>query len=113
MQALVWRWITTFIAVLIAARLLPVFESEPSWEQLAIFAAILALLNAFIRPVLALLTCPLQLLTLGLFTLVLNAFMFWLAAVLLGGVAVQGVLGAFIGALVVSIVSFIMSRLFP
>ena len=120
MRAIVWRWVTTFAAVLLAARLLPelglpIFETEPTWQQLAIFAAILALLNAFVRPILAMITCPLQLLTLGLFTFVLNAFIFWLPAVILSeqGLGVRGPLEALIGALVVSIVSVIMSKLLP
>jgi putative membrane protein len=75
-----------------------------------VFALILGLLNAFLRPVILLLTLPLTILTLGLFTLVVNAIVFWLAAQLQRGVVVEGFGGAFVGALIVSVVSFVSSR---
>ena len=76
---------------------------------------ILGLVNALVRPVLKILTCPLILLTLGLFTLVINGFTFWLSARIanwLGiGFYVDGFWPAFWGALIVSIVSVILSAL--
>lgn len=110
LRALVIRWSSTFLAVLIVAAALPVFTRRPTVEQAAIFAAVLALLNTFIKPVVALITCPFYLLTLGLFTFIVNALMFWLAAALLREVEVGGFFSAFIGALVVSVVSFVVSR---
>lgn len=80
-------------------------------EVALVFAVVLGLLNAFVRPVLLLLTLPLNLITLGLFTLVINAAIFWLATWFDLGVQVDGFRGAFIGALLVSIVSFVASRL--
>ena len=73
MRALIIRWLSIFIAVLIAAALLPVFTQPLTLGQAAIFAAILALLNIFIKPIIALVTCPINILTLGLFTLIINA----------------------------------------
>jgi putative membrane protein len=110
MRALLLRWVGTFIAVLIAAAWLPVFTQPLSWEQAAIFAAILALLNAFIRPLLVLITLPISVITLGLFILVLNALLFWLAAYLFQEIEVMGFLSALLGAVLVSVVSFIVSR---
>ncbi len=75
-----------------------------------IFAVVLGLLNALVRPVLLLLTCPINLLTLGLFVFVVNAAVFGLAAGLVGGVRVDGFLGALFGSVIVSLCSAIASR---
>lgn len=84
------------------------------WWQIAVVAFIFGLANAIIRPILKFLTCPLILLTLGLFTLVINALMLWLTAwistnVFALGFEVNGFWAAFVGALVVSIVSFVLN----
>ena len=71
-----------------------------------IFAIVLGILNALIRPVLLLLTCPITLLTLGLFVFVVNAVVFWLAAQLVGSVHVDGFTGALLGSLVVTACSY-------
>jgi putative membrane protein len=79
-----------------------------------VFAVILGVLNAFLRPILLLLTLPLNLLTLGLFTLVVNAIVFWLASLIdlqgANGVQVADFGVAFLAALAVSVASFIASR---
>jgi putative membrane protein len=111
----VLRVVATALAVYIAATwLFPnliVIRSEQPFVTVLVFAVILGVLNAFLRPVLLLLTLPLNLLTLGLFTLVVNAIVFWLATVVQGGgVQVADFGAAFLGALVVTIVSFIASR---
>src|ERR1700682_3547728 len=80
-------------------------------------ALLFGLLNALVRPVLTLLTCPLLILTLGLFTFVINAVILLLTSALsekLGiGFSVSGFWAAFLGALVVSIVSILLSLLVP
>ena len=88
--------------------------SSPRSELISgIRAELPILVNAFVRPVLFLLTCPLVLLTLGLFVFVLNAFMLWLTAALAGGLGidftVRGFWPALLGSLVVSIVSTVLS----
>ncbi len=70
-----------------------------------IFAVVLGVLNALVRPILLLLTCPINLLTLGLFVFVVNAAVFWAATLLWPGVAVSGFIGALLGSLVVSVCS--------
>jgi putative membrane protein len=67
-----------------------------------VFAIVLGILNALIRPILLLLTCPITLLTLGLFVFIVNALVFGLAATLVGSVHVDGFLGALLGSLVVT-----------
>ncbi|MCC6175297.1 MAG: phage holin family protein [Chloroflexi bacterium] len=75
-----------------------------------LFAIVLGILNAIVRPVLLLLTCPFTLLTLGLFIFVVNALVFWLASALIPGIQVNGFVGALIGSLIVSACSAIASN---
>jgi putative membrane protein len=106
------RLLATAGAVLLASAVFPNLVQVDSLVSAIIFALILGILNAFLRPILLLLTLPLNLLTLGLFTLVVNAIVFWLATQLPGGSAVhvQDFGAAFIGALFVTAVSFVASR---
>lgn len=76
-----------------------------------IFALVLGILNALVRPVLLLLTCPITLLTLGLFIFVVNAAVFGLAAWVVGGVEVSGFLAALIGSLIVTVCSALANHL--
>ncbi|SFI63859.1 phage holin family protein [Thermoflavimicrobium dichotomicum] len=73
-----------------------------------LMSIILAVLNTLIRPILVFLTLPINILTLGLFILVINAFLFWFAGMLVDGLRIEGVIPAVLGALVVSIVSWIL-----
>ncbi len=110
------RWLVTAIALALAVYFVPGLAIEGSdWTGLAVAALLLGLINAFIRPVVALLSLPLTILTLGLFTFVINAAMLWLASWLSGIVypssrfVIDGWLAAIIGALVVTIVSAVLS----
>lgn len=110
MVKLLTRWLIIALALFIAAWLLPGITVEgDGWVVYAIMALILGLVNALVRPFLKLLTCPLILLTLGLFTLVINAITFLLATEIAQvlGVAfyVDGFWWALLGALIVSIVT--------
>ena len=114
MRRFVLRVLATAVAVLLvnafAHNLVTITSDQPGVTVL-VFDVILGVLNAFLRPILLLLTLPLNLLTLGLFTLVVNAILFWLASVVQGGgVQVADFGAAFLGALVVSVVSFVASR---
>jgi putative membrane protein len=80
------------------------------WLAAVIFAAVLGLLNAVVRPILLILTCPITLITLGLFVFVVNALVFWLAAQLVPGIEVMGFWGALIGSLAVTICTAIVDR---
>src|SRR2546422_9993046 len=72
---------------------------------------VLGLINAFVRPVLLILTLPITLLTLGLFLLILNAFCFWLVASLVKGFYVASFGSALLGSIVVTVVSWILTAL--
>ena len=80
------------------------------WVAAAIFAIVLGVLNALLRPILLMVTCPLNLITLGLFTFVVNAIVFWLAANLVPGIAVGGFLGALVGSLAVTVCTHLVDR---
>lgn len=89
---------------------------DNSWLAFVGLGLIIGLANALIRPVLKLLTCPLIILTLGLFTLLINTLMFWLAGQMGSwfgiGYEVDGFLYAFLGALIVSVISVVLSGVF-
>jgi putative membrane protein len=107
------RLLVTAAALWVATRLVAGITYEGSWLVLLGVALVFGVLNAFVRPVLTVLTLPLLLITLGLFTFVLNAVMLWLTSALsnaLGlGFHVSGFWAAFWGALVVSVVSTLLS----
>ena len=93
-------------AILLAASVVPGVAVRSVTSAL-IAGFVLALINAIVRPILVFLTLPITLLTLGLFIFVLNAFCFWLASVFVPGLAVEGFWAAFLGALIVSVVSWL------
>jgi putative membrane protein len=111
------RWVITGLALFAAAWLVPGIVVEGSgWTVYAVMAVILALINAIVRPVLKLLTCPLIILTLGIFVLVINGFTLWLSSQIAQswfgvGYSVDGFGAAFLGGLIVSVVSVILSAL--
>jgi putative membrane protein len=112
---LIFRWAITALALFVAAWLVPGIRVDGSgWVLYAIMAAILGLVNAVVRPILKFLTCPLIILTLGLFTFVVNALTLWLASTIAVrwfsvGFYVEGFWPAFWGGLIVSIVSVVLS----
>lgn len=108
---LVVLWLTIFVSVFIAEALLGPRVQSDRWLDAAVFAAVLALLNTLVRPVLLLITCPIRLLTFGLFTLIINGFLFWLATVIYPGVRVADFLSAVLAALIVSLVGAVMNAL--
>jgi len=101
---------TTTIAVLAAAQL-PGIRYE-NWASLLLAALLLGIVNALVRPVVLLLSLPLILLTLGFFILVVNALMFRFVGVMVPGFHVDSFGSAFFGAIVISVVSWIIGSLF-
>lgn len=83
-----------------------------SVESLIVAALLLSVLNAFVRPVLLILSAPLILLTLGLFILVVNGLMLFWVPTLVGGFHVDGFGSAFWGAIIIGIVSWLLSAFF-
>lgn len=102
------RLILNAAALYLVAYLVPgVMVSGPLGAVVA--AIVLGVVNAIIRPILIILSLPLEILTLGLFTFIINAALFWFVGHLGIGLTVIGFWPAFIGALILSIVSFIIS----
>lgn len=95
---LLLRWVISAAALFLVTYIVPGVTIESPWNAL-MAALIIGLINVFIRPILLLLTLPVNMLTLGLFTLVVNAILFWLASTIVEGFTVDGVVAAFLGAL--------------
>lgn len=117
MRSLLLHWLLNAAALWIAAWLLPGLDFTGSLTDLLLVAAVFGLVNSLLRPILTVLTCPLIVLTLGLFTLVLNAVMLlvtgWLSARWGLGFTVSGFTAAFFGGLVVGVVSLLLSLALP
>ncbi|PYX30536.1 MAG: hypothetical protein DMG80_12435 [Acidobacteria bacterium] len=104
---LILNWLLSALAVWIVSRVVPgIYVNGPMAALIAALA--IGLINATIRFVLKILTFPLTLLTLGLFWFVINALMLELASALVPGFLVRGFFAAFVGAIVLSIVSSIL-----
>src|SRR5262245_38102149 len=93
--------LVTALAVLFAAKVVPGIRVK-SFGSALIFAVVLALLNALLRGVLIFLSLPFLILSLGLFMLVINAFLFWLADKIVEGVEVDSFFSCFLGSLITS-----------
>jgi putative membrane protein len=104
------RLLLNGVAVFLAAQLIPGISVSSPGAALAA-GIVLGLVNAIIRPVLILLTLPVTLLTLGLFIFVVNAICLALAAWLVPGFTISGFAAALVGALVISITSWLLSAL--
>ena len=111
------RWLINTIAIMLAVRFVPGIFYEGSWWGILVVGLIFGLVNAVIRPFVRLFTFPLLILTLGLFTFIINAMMLnitsWVSFKFGLGFHVEGFSSAFWGSLVISIVSIIISFVMP
>ncbi|MBD3311296.1 MAG: phage holin family protein [Candidatus Magasanikbacteria bacterium] len=104
------RWLVNTLALLGLAYYLPGIEVGGFYAAL-ITALVLGLINALVRPLIILLTLPINVLTLGLFTLVINALLFWFVSTVVKGFEVAGFWPAFWGALIMSVVSWVLGMI--
>ena len=107
--------IALFIAGLVMSNMSGFEITKNGWVQYAVMAVILAILNAVLLPILKTLSCGAIILTLGFFSLILNAFVFWLASVIStnllgGGITITKFWPAFVGSLIVSLATSIFVR---
>ena len=113
MRSVLLHWILNAAALWVAAALIPGLDFNGGFGRLLLVAAVFGVVNSTLRPLLTILTCPLIVLTLGLFTLVINALMLlvtgWLSESWNLGFAVSGFWAAFFGGLVVGLVSMVLS----
>ena len=118
MGRLLISWLINAAALALAAWVVEGIEitSDSAWVAVALMAVIFGLVNALIRPLVRFLTCLINMITLGLFTLIINTLMLmlsgWIAEQLNVGFRVNGFLPAFLGALLISVVSFVLSLIF-
>lgn len=110
LKEFVQRWIITTVAVLVAAQIVPKIHYD-NWQALLLATLVLGLLNAFIKPVLMLISLPLLILSLGLFTLVINALLLFFVGNLLKDFHVDTFGAAFVGGLVISLITIALNSL--
>lgn len=104
------RWICFALALIFTAWLIPGIEVSSFWSAM-LACVIIALINAFIKPLIQLITLPLNILTIGLFTFVINAFLLMLAGWIAPGLEVEGFLSALLGSVVLSLLSIGISKI--
>ncbi len=105
-------WVLNAIALLAVAYLYPGVQVQ-DWKAAAIAALVLGLVNTLVKPILVILTLPVTILTLGLFLLVINALLFWGVAQLIEGFHVAGFWAALLGAVLYSVIGWLLSKLIP
>ena len=108
MHGLAIRWLTLSGAIVITSYLIDGIRIHGFFSAL-LAAAALGILNAFFRPIALILTLPINLLTLGLFTFIINAVMLKMASSIIPGFDVHGFWAAVFGALLISIVSWLLN----
>lgn len=123
-MSLVWRALINAVAIFVAAIVL---SPNLSWGNvdygmgdtgrylsLVLTGLVLGLVNAIVKPILVLLSLPITVMTLGLFLLVINGLMLWLVSSIdVLGFHVNGILWAIVGSIVISLVSFLLSKVLP
>ncbi|MGI8878787.1 MAG: phage holin family protein [Candidatus Limnocylindria bacterium] len=123
-MSLVWRALINAVAIFVAAIVL---SPNLSWcnvdygmgdagryLSLVLTGLVLGLVNAIVKPILVLLSLPITVMTLGLFLLVINGLMLWLVSSIdVLGFHVNGILWAIVGSIVISLVSFLLSKVLP
>jgi putative membrane protein len=103
-------WLINAVALMAVAYLMPSIHVSTFGTAL-VAALVLGLINAFVRPVLVLLTLPVTIVTLGLFIFVLNGLLFWMVGTWIAGFAVAGFWAGVFGAILFSLISWLLSAL--
>jgi putative membrane protein len=108
MKGIIIRWLVLTAAIMVAAYLMDGIQVSGFFSAL-FAAAILGILNAFFRPILILLTLPINILSLGLFIFIINAVLLLMVSGVIPGFVIQGFWSAIFGSLLISIVSGLLS----
>jgi len=111
MAAFLIRWIVTTVAVFAAERILPGIACD-STSALLGASLLLGIINAFVRPILLLLSLPFIIVTMGLFIFVVNALLLLFVSAVIPAFHVEGFWSAFFGSIIISAVSWILSSFF-
>ncbi len=104
------RYLGTVAAVYLTVSLVPGITVGGGWTTILLVALVWSVITMVIRPVLGILTLPISLITFGLFSFVLNALLFWAMTLVVPGFAVAGFLPALLGALVLSVLSWLIHK---
>ena len=104
-------WLINTVALLLVSKIIPGIFISDFWVA-AIAAAILVLFNIFLKPFLLIITLPINLLTLGIFTFFINAFLFFLVSKVVSGFEILGFWSAFWGAIIFSVLNYILNIFF-
>jgi putative membrane protein len=108
MQGLLIRWLVLTVAILVASYVIEGIRVS-SFLSAFFAAAVLGILNAFFRPILIILTLPINILSMGLFTFVINAVLLMMASGVISGFQVRGFWSAIFGSLIISLVNWFLS----
>ena len=109
-QALL-AWLVTTLSLFVMSKL-PLGIYVKDFGTAVVAGLIIGLINAFLRPVLGFISIPFMIITLGLFSFILNAFLFWLATVLVKGFELRGCLAAFVGPLILWLLTSLLYAIF-
>jgi putative membrane protein len=108
---IILNWVLISVSVFVTTKIISGVVVDPIWVSLVV-GACLTLFNMFIKPIIKVLTLPLNVLTLGLFSLVINSILFWYLGTFIKGFEVSTFTAAFVGALVVSVINWLFSKVF-
>ncbi|MDD3085985.1 MAG: phage holin family protein [Candidatus ainarchaeum sp.] len=108
---IILNWVLISVSVFVTTKIISGIVVDPIWVALVV-GACLTLFNMFIKPIIKVLTLPLNILTLGLFSLVINSVLFWYLGTFIKGFEVSTFTAAFVGALVVSVINWLFSKVF-
>ncbi len=108
---IILHWIILSVAVFATTYIISGISLSSMWVAL-IVGACLTLFNMFIKPIVSILTLPLNIVTLGLFSLVVNGLLFWLLGTTINGFSVTTFSAAFVGAILVSLINWILKKVF-
>lgn len=106
----VLKYLGTVAAIMLTVYLVPGVTITGGWVSILLAALVWSVITMVIRPVLSILTLPVTIVTFGIFSFVLNALLFWAMTLIVPGFLVSGFLAALLGALVVSILSWLIDK---
>jgi putative membrane protein len=108
----VFRYLAVAAAVYLTVNLVPGIVMSGGWMTVLLVSLVWSVIITVIKPVLNILSLPITIITLGLFNLVVNAFLFWAMTLIVPGFMVAGFLPALLGSIVLSIFSWLIEKIF-
>jgi putative membrane protein len=108
---IILHWIILSCAVWATTQIISGVSVDPIWVSL-IIGACLTLFNMFLKPIINILTLPLNIITLGFFSLIVNGALFWYLGTIVNGFSVTTFTAAFVGALLVSVINWLLTKVF-